>query len=149
MTSDKTSINGNTNHSDVAEQNLHGLLSKAYKPEQPDAEFAQRLQEHLCIVAKEAAQTRSLRVYQPSATGVAGKDARLRSVRHRLGWLMAAAAAVVAVVLFIHARDPKQAVPAQSEVMPIVEVTKVHRRSEVGGQTLPTSDLRPPASDLR
>ncbi len=113
MTSDKTSINGNTNHSDIAEQNLHGLLSKAYKPEQPDAEFAQRLQEHLCIVAKEAAQTRSLRVYQPSATGVAGKDARLRSVRHRLGWLMAAAAAVVAVVLFIHARDPKPSVSAQ------------------------------------
>jgi ferric-dicitrate binding protein FerR (iron transport regulator) len=82
---------------DIAEKNIERLLGAAYKPETPDAAFAQTVTEYLCSVGKELAEKKP---------GQAQSDAhRYRALRRRLGWGMAAAACVAICALVIYARN--------------------------------------------
>src|SRR4051794_24582987 len=79
----------------VGDQNVERLVGQAYRPELPDAEFARHLTARLCATAQELALER-LRAAPPD-------DGALRRTRWKLAWSMAAAAAVAACALFVHA----------------------------------------------
>jgi ferric-dicitrate binding protein FerR (iron transport regulator) len=74
---------------DIAEQNLERLLEKAYKPEVPDAEFAQRVRDRLAAAARERA---------PSAP-----PRRWPVFRRRALYSLAVAAAVAALAFLLNA----------------------------------------------
>jgi len=74
---------------DVVEQNLERLLEKAYKPEAPDAEFAQRVRDRLAAAARERASSAPPR--------------RWPTLRGRAVWVLAAAAAVAGLAFLFHA----------------------------------------------
>src|SRR5262245_619363 len=78
---------------DIGEQNVERLLGRAYRPEEADAGFVQRLESQLCEVAREAAQARALAEASPGG----------RSFRFpwRLAWVAGIAAALVGPMLVV------------------------------------------------
>src|SRR5438045_1697823 len=81
----------------VGEQNVERLLGAAYRPEDPDPEFARRLTARLCAAAAAPANGRAAPAAGPD------EDRRLRAARRRLGWAMGLAASVAAVALLWYA----------------------------------------------
>ena len=77
---------------DIGDQNVERLVGASYKPESPDLAFVQRLQTRLQAAARSMAPLTS-------------EAQRLLKLRRRLGWSMAAAAAVAGVALLLHALD--------------------------------------------
>src|SRR5262249_4851849 len=74
---------------DVAAQNLERLLEKAYRPEAPDPEFAQRVRDRLAAAARERLPVVPLR--------------RWPTVSRRAVGLLAAAAALAGLAFLLHA----------------------------------------------
>lgn len=73
----------------IGDRNLERLLQVSYQPENPDPQFVAELQARLRATAR-----------------VQSGEFRLRRVRTRMGWAMAAAAAVAAIGLYIYAKRP-------------------------------------------
>jgi ferric-dicitrate binding protein FerR (iron transport regulator)/tetratricopeptide (TPR) repeat protein len=88
---------------DVGELNVERLLGAAYQPENPDPCFARELTERLCAAARPPAAR--------AAVKAPAEDERLRTVRRRLTWAMAAAACVATVALVLYARQDRGAPP--------------------------------------
>ncbi len=81
--------------SDIGERNVERLLGAAYRPEDPDPQFARELTARLCATAR-AGSTRPGPQPRPD-------DERWRPVRWRLGWAMTLAACLAAVALVFYA----------------------------------------------
>jgi ferric-dicitrate binding protein FerR (iron transport regulator) len=91
---DKPQANGASQAPDVTEQNLERLLGKAYKPEAPDPDFAQRVRDRLAAAARDSSFRESMN--------------RRRSVfgRRFLSALAAAAALAGLALLFNYLATP-------------------------------------------
>src|SRR5262245_48335713 len=80
----------------VGDRNVERLVREAYRPEEPDAAFAERRHQRLCDAARDQAQAHG---------GAAPAPNRLRLYR-RIGWAVAAAAAVAGVALVLYSYYP-------------------------------------------
>src|SRR5579863_8429073 len=81
---------------DVGDQNIERLLSQAYQPEAPDAEFIREVNACLLATAADLAQTREQ-----------AANARLERFRWRMAGVMSAAAILAGVALYLHTLDQK------------------------------------------
>jgi ferric-dicitrate binding protein FerR (iron transport regulator) len=98
---------------DIGDQNVERLVGAAYKPEQPDPAFVNQLHARLQAAARAMVPARVAPRPAPEAE-------RLDRLRRRLGWAMAAAAAVVGVGLLVYAlerpaRNQRAQVPDENE----------------------------------
>ncbi len=109
MTTDHSPQDPTPQPSQLGDQNVERLLGHAYRPEVPDAAFAQRVTERLCVLAQELAQTR--------AQAAGPQPAQLDRLRWRLGLAMSAAAALAGIALSWHALhyQPSGSGPAERE----------------------------------
>src|SRR5262245_2142238 len=82
---------------DIADRNIERLLGVAYKPEPIDPAFLLETEEKLLAAARDERRTQ-----QASPDDAA----KLLRIRRRLGWAMAAAAAVLGVLLVQYAKTP-------------------------------------------
>src|SRR5437867_4585248 len=90
-------------HHDIADRNVERLLGVAYKPEPIDPAFLLETEEKLLAAARDERRSQQT---SPADT------AKLLRIRRRMGWAMAAAAAVAAYLLgcYVHwTPEPRQA----------------------------------------
>jgi ferric-dicitrate binding protein FerR (iron transport regulator) len=80
---------------DIGDKNVERLVGASYKPELPEPGFVQQLHARMQAAAQQMAK----------ATPQSSEAARLLKLRRRLGWSMAAAAAVAGVALVLYALD--------------------------------------------
>src|SRR5438093_6940276 len=81
---------------DVGDMNVERLVGASYKPELPDPDFVKGLHAQMQTAAQTLAASRAPARPDPE---------RLQRLRRRLGWAMAAAAAVAGVALVLHAAN--------------------------------------------
>src|SRR5437899_1760459 len=81
---------------DIGDSNVERLVGASYKPEPPDPAFVNSLHAQMQAAAKALAAPRA--PARPDAD-------YLQRLRRRLGWTMAAAAAVAGVALVLHASN--------------------------------------------
>src|SRR5437870_1115682 len=92
----------------VGDMNVERLVGASYKPEVPDPDFVQSLHAKMQAAAQTLAASRAPARPDPD---------QLQRLRRRLGWAMAAAAAVAVVALALHAANrPERAAPKDSFV---------------------------------
>ena len=87
----------NPQETPIGDQNIERLVGVAYKPELPDASFVQNVEEHLCFVAHQLAQSRMERNMISPAT---------RRGQLRIAWItgLAACLAIAALVWYSRSR---------------------------------------------
>src|SRR5262245_34770486 len=92
---------------DIADRNVERLLGVAYKPEPIDPAFLLETQEKLLAAARDERRTQQA---SPADT------AKLLRIRRRMGWAMAAAAAVAGYLLASYAHWTPQPQHAQKQI---------------------------------
>jgi ferric-dicitrate binding protein FerR (iron transport regulator)/tetratricopeptide (TPR) repeat protein len=91
----------------VGDSNIERLVSQAYRPEEPDAEFVRRVQAELGAAARQMAQERAPAV----AFCAEPVDPRIRVLRRRMAWALGVAAALSGVALLLHALERPGSAP--------------------------------------
>jgi hypothetical protein len=131
---DKPHTNGASQQApDVTEQNLERLLGKAYKPEAPDPDFAQRVRDRLAAAAGER--------------GVLPLPRRSIFGRRFLGVLAAAAALAGLALLFNYLATPTVRVEPRADSQPPGEEQPPPRKQLPGSEQTPADqslDAPPP-----
>src|SRR5262245_14142784 len=92
---------------DIADRNIERLLGVAYKPEPIDPAFLLETEEKLLAAARDERRTQQS---SPADT------AKLRRIRRRMGWVMAAAAAVTGYLLASYAHWTPEPQHAQKQM---------------------------------
>src|SRR5262245_46557793 len=118
--------------SDVGEHNVERLLGAAYRPEDPDPQFARQLTARLCAAARAG---RPAEAPRPD-------DERWRPVRRRLGWAMALAASVAVVALVLYAAQRRAESPPDTSAY-YDDASPVKQASQPGAE--PSFGLTPRA----